>query len=85
MVKNNHYSGITPDFLNIVEAKSNCRFIYFQVPKNRQEILFENGKADLLITTIKTDKRDKIGNFVPLIQIRAMVILIESAHAEIQK
>lgn len=84
MVKNNHYSGITPDFLNIVEAKSNCRFVYFQVPKNRQEILFENGKADLLITTIKTDKRDKIGNFVPLIQIRAMVILIESAHTEIQ-
>ena len=57
MVKNNHYSGITPDFLNIVEAKSNCRFIYFQVPKNRQEILFENGKA---IDSIATDKLAKV-------------------------
>ena len=84
VVKNNHYSGITPDFLKRVEAKSNCRFTYFQVPKNRQEFLFESGKADLLITTVKTEKRDKIGSFVPFIQIRATIISIGSAHSEIR-
>lgn len=84
IVKDNRYTGIAPDFLSLVETKSNCRFVYYQVPKNRQEFLFESGKADLLITTVKTDKRDKVGHFVPLIQIRAALISMQSAGAPIQ-
>lgn len=83
IVKGNRYTGITPDFLSLLEAKSNCRFAYYQVPKNRQEFLFESGKADLLITTVKTDKRDKVGHFVPLIQIRATLISMQSSGSPI--
>ncbi|MBC3873237.1 type 2 periplasmic-binding domain-containing protein [Undibacterium flavidum] len=84
MYKDHKYYGIMPDFLSLIEAKSNCRFVYYYVPKNRQENLFESGKADLLIATVRTAKRDKSGTFISLFQLRATVISIEDQHAVIQ-
>jgi polar amino acid transport system substrate-binding protein len=84
IVKGNQYTGIMPDFLGLIETKTNCRFAYFHVPKSRQEYLFESGKADLLIATIKTDRREKSGYFVPLIQLRATLISIKGHNFSIQ-
>ncbi|WP_395009654.1 hypothetical protein [Undibacterium sp.] len=80
----NKFSGIMPEFLGQVEAKTNCRFVFYYVPKSRQEFLFETGKADLLIATIKTDRREKYGHFIPLIQLRATLISVEDKHPAIQ-
>lgn len=82
--KNHRYSGIMPEFLSMLEAHSNCRFVYYYVPKNRQENLFESGKADLLIATVKTERRDKLGSFVPLVQLRAAVISIADQQSYIR-
>lgn len=84
IAKGDRFTGIVPDFLSLIEAKTNCRFVYFYVPKSRQEYLFENGKADLLIATIKTDKREKFGYFVPLLQLRATLISIKGRNFSIQ-
>jgi hypothetical protein len=36
--------------------------------------LFEGGKAELLIATVKTARREKLGTLIFLIQLRAAVI-----------
>lgn len=82
--KDHKYTGIMPDFLSLIEAKSNCQFVYYYVPKSRQENLFEGGKADLLIATVRTARREKLGTFIPLIQLRATVISIGDQHTTIQ-
>lgn len=82
--KDNKYSGIMPDFLRLIETKSNCRFVYYYVPKSRQENLFESGNADLLIATVKTTRREKLGTFISLVQLRATVISIDDQHLAIQ-
>lgn len=82
--KDNKYTGIMPDFLSLIEAKSNCQFVYYYVPKSRQENLFEGGKADLLIATVRTARREKLGTFIPLVQLRATVISFGDQHTPIQ-
>lgn len=77
IVKDNQFSGILPDVLSALEAKSRCKFAYSLVPKNRQEILFETGKSDLLVNAVKTARRDSFGIFFPFVQLRAVVISIE--------
>jgi polar amino acid transport system substrate-binding protein len=77
IVKGNQFSGILPDVLSAIEAKSNCKFVYTLVPKNRQEILFETGQSDLLVSAVKTVRRDKFGIFFPFVQLRAAVISME--------
>jgi polar amino acid transport system substrate-binding protein len=74
IVKANKFSGIFPEVLSAIEAKSKCKFVYSLVPKNRQEILFETGQSDLLVTAVKTARRDKLGIFFPFVQIRATLI-----------
>ncbi|MBY0378357.1 MAG: hypothetical protein K2Q33_07335 [Gammaproteobacteria bacterium] len=77
------YTGIIPEFLQQIEQKTHCHFAYSLVPKNRQEILFESAQADLLITAVKTERRDRFGIFVPLIQLRATLISVADKHAPI--
>jgi polar amino acid transport system substrate-binding protein len=77
IVKANKFSGILPDVLSAIEAKSDCKFVYTLVPKNRQEILFETGQSDLLVTAVKTARRDKFGIFFPFVQLRATLISME--------
>ena len=84
IAKGSKFSGIMPEFLGQVEAKTNCRFVFYYVPKNRQEFLFETGKADLLIATVKTDRRENYGHFIPLIQLRATLISVEGKDPAIQ-
>lgn len=84
IVKSSQYSGIVPEFLVALQAKTGCQFSYSLVPKNRQENLFELGKADLLVSAVKTARRDKLGHFVHLIKVRATVISVQGQHLPIQ-
>lgn len=83
VIKDDHYSGILPEFLQQLSIKAQCRFVFSSVPKNRQEILFETEQSDLLLPAIKTEKRDKTGRFVALAQLRPVLISIEGSHAPI--
>lgn len=84
VIKGDHYSGIFPDFMQQLSLKSQCRFIFSSVPKNRQEILFETAQSDLLLPAIRTGKRDKSGRFVSLLQLRPVLISVETNQAPIQ-
>jgi len=44
-----------------------CSFTFNEVPRARLEVLFETGRADLLIPASKTPKRDAFGTFVALV------------------
>ncbi|TXI90836.1 MAG: transporter substrate-binding domain-containing protein [Burkholderiaceae bacterium] len=83
IAKDGEYRGIVPEFLAQVAEKTGCKFVYQLVPKSRQEALFEAGQADLLLTAVRTNKRDRSGDFVPLVQLRATLISIESGQAAI--
>lgn len=84
VIKDEQYSGILPEFLQQLSIKSQCRFVFSTVPKNRQEILFETVQSDLLLPAIRTEKRDKTGKFVMLAQLRPVLISIEGSRAPIQ-
>lgn len=71
-------SGIYPDLLRVMSEKEGCTFAMTAVPRARLEVLFETGRADLLIPASKTPKRDTLGTFVALIQNRALLISIQS-------
>lgn len=76
--------GIYPDLLRSVGEQEACTFTFSAVPRARLEMLFETGRADVLIPASRTPKRDAHGAFVPLIHNRAMLISIQSSRAPIQ-
>lgn len=84
IVQGTNYSGIVPDFLTQVARKAGCKISYQLVPKSRQENMFENAQADLLITAVKTARRDQFGVFVPLVQLRASLVSIEHGQPAVQ-
>jgi polar amino acid transport system substrate-binding protein len=67
-------SGIYPDVLRAASQKSGCQLVFSGVPRARQEVLFEMGKADLLLPATRTPARDQIGTFTPLLGHRATLI-----------
>jgi polar amino acid transport system substrate-binding protein len=69
-------SGIYPDLLRALSDKEGCTFALSDVPRARQEIMFETGRADLLIPASKTPRRDALGTFVALIHNRATLLSI---------
>lgn len=81
--KGRGYGGIVPEYLAQVSEKSGCKFVFQLVPKNRQEALFETGQSDLLLTAVRTARRDLFGTFVPLIQVRATLISVEAGQQAI--
>lgn len=70
-------SGIYPDLLRAMSDKEGCTFAMSDVPRARLEIMFETGRADLLIPASKTPKRDALGTFVALIHNRATLLSIQ--------
>ena len=83
IIEGNTIKGIYPDLLRSVSDKEGCTFNFTAVPRARLELLFETGRADVLIPASKTPKRDTHGVFVPLIQNRAMLISLQSNRAPI--
>lgn len=67
-------SGIYPDVLRAASQKIGCQLVFSAVPRARQEVLFEMGKADLLLPASRTPARDQLGTFIPLLGHRATLI-----------
>lgn len=77
-------TGIYPDLLRGLSDKEGCTFVMSEVPRARLEIMFETGRADLLIPATKTPKRDAAGSFVALIRNRATLLSIQSNRGAIK-
>jgi polar amino acid transport system substrate-binding protein len=74
IVRGGNVSGIYPDALRTAGQKAGCQLVFTGVPRARQEVLFEMGKADLLVPATRTTARDQAGTFIPLIGHRATLI-----------
>ncbi|MFB9240097.1 transporter substrate-binding domain-containing protein [Massilia antarctica] len=77
-------SGIYPDLLRSVSAKSPCKFIFSVVPRARQEAMFEAGKSHLLMPALRTPRRDQLGYFVPVIGTRATLLSVDGKRAPVR-
>lgn len=84
IIEGDTIKGIYPDLLRSVAEQEACTFTLSAVPRARQEMLFETGRADVLIPASKTARRDAHGTFIPLIHNRAMLVSIQSGRAPIQ-
>ncbi len=73
-------AGVYPEVLRSSLAREGCPLKFSVVPRARQELMFETGRADLLVPATRTPKRDESGVFVPMVSSRAMVISM--MHAE---
>ena len=76
-------SGAFPELLEQLGAKAGCQFVWSVVPRIRGEMMFEDGKADLLVAATRSDKRDQSGLFVPLVATRASLVSVEKRQAPI--
>jgi len=76
--------GIYPDLLRSLADKDGCTVALSAVPRARLEMLFETGRADLLIPASRTPRRDAHGVFIPLIHNRAMLISLRSGRPAIK-
>ena len=84
MIDGETINGIYPEILRSNQSKETCMFALTAVPRARQELLFETGKADILLPASKTPRRDELGVFVPLAYSRATLISIHSERAPIK-
>jgi polar amino acid transport system substrate-binding protein len=80
----NTVDGVYPEILRNVGPKEGCNFEFSVVPRARLEVMFETGRADLLVPASRSPARDALGLFVPLIQSRATLISVASDRLNIR-
>lgn len=83
IVGNGTYSGIYPELFRSLGPRAGCHFVFSGVPRARQELMFETGKADLLLPATRTPARDLHGIFVPMVGHRAVLISLQSQRPPI--
>ncbi|MGW8392019.1 substrate-binding periplasmic protein [Pseudoduganella sp. HUAS MS19] len=83
IVGNGTFSGIYPEIFRSLGPRAGCHFSFTSVPRARQELLFETGKADLLLPATRTPARDVHGIFVPMVGHRAVLISLQSPRPQI--
>lgn len=83
IVGNGIYSGIYPELFRSLGPRAGCHFVFTSVPRARQELMFETGKADLLLPATRTPARDVHGIFVPMVGHRAVLISLQSPRPSI--
>ncbi|SFG65080.1 polar amino acid transport system substrate-binding protein [Duganella sp. CF458] len=83
IVGNGTFSGIYPEIFRSLGPRAGCHFTFTSVPRARQELLFESGKADLLVPATRTAARDVNGIFVPMVGHRAVLISLQSPRPQI--
>jgi polar amino acid transport system substrate-binding protein len=71
-------TGIYPELLRSLGQKEGCHFLFSPVPRARLELMFETGKADVLVPATRTAARDASGIFVPMMRHRATLISVAS-------
>lgn len=84
MIDGDAINGIYPEILRNNQSKETCMFTLSAVPRARQELLFETGKADILLPASKTPRRDELGVFVPLTSSRAALISLNTDRAPVR-
>ena len=84
MIDGDVINGIYPEILRNNQSKETCMFALSAVPRARQELLFEAGKADILLPASKTPRRDELGVFVPLTYSRAALISFNTERPPIK-
>ena len=75
--------GIYPELLRNLADEPGCEMNFTLVPRARQEYLFENGQADLLVPARRSPKRDQSGEFIPLIKSRVMFVSLHALPNEV--
>lgn len=76
--------GIYPDLLRSFAAKDGCSFLFSVVPRARQELMFEAGRADLLVPATRTPRRDESGQFVPMLNSRPLLISLNAERPAVR-
>jgi polar amino acid transport system substrate-binding protein len=76
--------GAYPALLRELGAQQGCEFRFSLMPRARVEQMFENGQADLLVPATRSDRRDRLGDFVPLVQSRAVALGIAAGREPVQ-
>lgn len=71
-------TGLYPTLLRELGASAGCEFQIQRVPRARLQKMFETGQADLLLPASAAPSRDQDGEFVPLIQVRASLLMLTS-------
>lgn len=84
VIEGDTVSGIYPELLRSLTDKEGCSFTFSEVPRARLELLFETGRADLLIPASKTPRRDASGTFVALVQNRPTLLSLQSNRPTIK-
>lgn len=69
-------AGVYPTLLREMSPATGCDFQVQRVPRARLQRMFETGQADLLIPASFSPTRDRDGEFVPLIQVRASLMTL---------
>lgn len=69
-------AGIYPTLLRELGANAGCEFQIQRVPRARLQKMFDAGQADLLMPASASPSRERDGEFVPLIQIRASLVML---------
>lgn len=75
-VQDDQVGGVYPEVLRGLGA--DCQFEFAVVPRARLEVLFEAGRADILVPATRSPRRDEHGLFVPLVQARPTLISLQS-------
>lgn len=73
--------GIYPSLLRDLSARLHCDFRMRQVPRARQQMLFESGQLDLFIPASEVPARAEFGEFVPLVQARIGLVTLGEGRA----
>ncbi|XHS76748.1 substrate-binding periplasmic protein [Burkholderiaceae bacterium UC74_6] len=81
-VRGSEVDGIYPRLLRALAE--GCSIEYAVVPRARQQVMFELGKADLLLPASRTPERDSYAIFVPMVANRAVLISANPARAPIR-
>lgn len=76
--------GAYPSVLRELGRQHGCEFQFSLMPRARIEKMFENGQADLLVPATRSDRRDRWGDFVPLVQSRAVALGLSAGREPVR-
>ncbi len=84
IVKEGAVSGVYPEVLRQMGARSGCHFEFPVVPRARlEQMFFKTGDADILIPASRSTERDAQALFVPLIHVQPSLISMKARAASV--
>jgi polar amino acid transport system substrate-binding protein len=73
-VNGEEIGGFLPDILRKMGKQFGCEWQFTVAPRARVEALFEAGQADVLVGATRSQRRDQLGYFSPMMESRATVL-----------